>query len=284
MAKVASLLTRSNQTLSALRQLNSLMEQQGEFEDKAHLVSRHKLKGQIEAEHVGFTYPQAEKPALYPMSLSIKPGEKIAIIGRNGSGKTTLAKVLLGLYQPTSGNLRFDGLNHQQIHPSDLRHNFGYLPQDITLFHGSIRDNILFGTKQVTEYQLIRAVQLSGVSLFTNQDTQGLDQEVGEGGKALSRGQRQSIALARAILDEPSILLLDEPTASLDARAERLFINSITATAKERTLLLITHKMHLLHLVDRIIVLDRGKIIADGSKEQVLTQLKSGKLNQGDML
>ena len=284
MAKVASLLTRSNQTLSALRQLNSLMEQQGEFEDKAHLVSRPKLTGQIEAEHVGFTYPQAEKPALYPMSLSIKSGEKIAIIGRNGSGKTTLAKVLLGLYQPTSGNLRFDGLNHQQIHPSDLRHNFGYLPQDITLFHGSIRDNILFGTKQVTEYQLIRAVQLSGVSLFTNQDTQGLDQEVGEGGKALSRGQRQSIALARAILDEPSILLLDEPTASLDARAERLFINSITATAKERTLLLITHKMHLLHLVDRIIVLDRGKIIADGSKEQVLTQLKSGKLNQGDML
>jgi len=282
MAKLASLMTRSNQTISALRQLNGLMEQEGEFEDKAHLVSRNKLAGKIEAEHLGFTYPESEKPALYPLSISIKPGERIAIIGRNGSGKTTLAKVLLGLYLPTAGNLRFDGLNHQQIHPSDLRHNFGYLPQDITLFHGTIRDNILFGTRQVSEYQLIRAVQLSGVSLFTDHDTQGLDQQVGEGGKALSRGQRQSIALARAILNNPAILLLDEPTASLDARAEKLFIESINATTQDRTLLLITHKMHLLSLVDRIIVLDRGKVIADGAKDAVLAQLKSGKIKQGN--
>ncbi|NRA53149.1 MAG: type I secretion system permease/ATPase [Gammaproteobacteria bacterium] len=279
MAKLASLLTRSNQTISALRQLNSLMDQQGEFENKAHLVGRSKLAGRIDAEHLGFTYPECEKPALYPMSIAIKPGEKIAIIGRNGSGKTTLAKVLLGLYQPTAGNLRFDGLNHQQIHPSNLRQNFGYLPQDITLFHGSIRDNILFGTRQVTEYQLIRAVQLSGVSLFTDQDSQGLDQQVGEGGNALSRGQRQSIALARATLNDPAILLLDEPTASLDARAEKLFINSISATVKDRTMILITHKMHLLSLVDRVIVLDRGRIIADGSKDAVLQQLKNGQLN-----
>jgi len=279
MAKLASLLTRSNQTISALRQLNSLMDQQGEFENKAHLVGRSKLAGRIDAEHLGFTYPECEKPALYPMSIAIKPGEKIAIIGRNGSGKTTLAKVLLGLYQPTAGNLRFDGLNHQQIHPSNLRQNFGYLPQDITLFHGSIRDNILFGTRQVTEYQLIRAVQLSGVSLFTDQDSEGLDQQVGEGGKALSRGQRQSIALARATLNDPAILLLDEPTASLDARAEKLFINSISATVKDRTMILITHKMHLLSLVDRVIVLDRGRVIADGTKDVVLQQLKSGQLN-----
>ena len=281
MAKLASLMTRSNQTVSALRQLNGLMEQEGEFENKAHLVSRNKLAGKIEAEHLGFTYPEQEKPALYPLSLSIQPGERIAIIGRNGSGKTTLAKVLLGLYLPTAGNLRFDGLNHQQIHPSDLRHNFGYLPQDITLFHGTIRDNILFGTRQISEYQLIRAVQLSGVSLFTDHDTQGLDQQVGEGGKALSRGQRQSIALARAILNNPAILLLDEPTASLDARAEKLFMESISVTTKDRTLLLITHKTHLLNLVDRIIVLDRGKIIADGPKASVLAQLKTGQLKQG---
>ena len=129
-----------------------------------------------------------------------------AMVGPNGSGKTTLAKLLLGLYQPTAGNIRFDGLNHQQIHPSDLRRNIGYLPQDITLFHGTIRDNILFGTRQVTEYQLIRAVQLSGVNAFTDQETQGLDQQVGENGSTLSRGQRQSIALARAILNTPQIL------------------------------------------------------------------------------
>ena len=281
MVKLASLMTRSNQTISALRQLDSLMEQTGEFEDKGHLASRAKLSGQIDAENLGFEYPDEDKPALYPMSISIKSGEKIAIIGRNGSGKTTLAKLFLGLYQPTSGSLRFDGLNHHQVHPSDIRHNFGYLPQDITLVHGTIRDNILFGARQITEFQLIRAVQLSGVGLFTNTETQGLDRQVGEGGRALSRGQRQSIALARAILNDPSILLLDEPTASLDARSEKQFVESILATVTDRTMILITHKMHLLALVDRIIVLEKGKVVADGAKDQVLQQLKQGKIKQG---
>lgn len=278
-AKLAGLMTRSNQTISALRQLDSLMEQEGEFENKAHLASRPKLAGNICADSISFTYPDAKKMALQTMSIDIKQGEKIAIVGRNGSGKTTLAKLLLGLYQPTAGNIRFDGLNHQQIHPSDLRSNIGYLPQDITLFHGTIRDNILFGTRQVTEYQLIRAVQLSGVSAFTDHETEGLDQQVGENGSTLSRGQRQSIALARAILNTPQILLLDEPTASLDARAEQQFIKSISATATDRTLLLITHKMDLLSLVDRIIVLEGGKIVIDGPKDVVMQKLKSGKGN-----
>jgi len=279
-AKLAGLMTRSNQTVSALRQLDDLMAQEGEFENKAHLPSRTKLSGNISAENISFTYPDADAATLQKMSVNIKQGEKIAIVGRNGSGKTTLAKLLLGLYQTTSGSIRFDGLNHQQIHPSDLRSNFGYLPQDITLFHGTIRDNILFGTRQVTEYQLIRAVQLSGVSSFTDHETQGLDQQVGESGNALSRGQRQSIALARAILNNPQILLLDEPTASLDARAEKQFIKSISTTGKDRTLLLITHKTELLHLVDRILVLEKGKLVIDGPKEVVLKQLAGGKLNQ----
>ncbi|MGB1262441.1 MAG: type I secretion system permease/ATPase [Cognaticolwellia sp.] len=279
-AKLAGLMTRSNQTLSALKQLDSLMAQEGEFEDKAHLVSRTKLAGNINAENISFKYPNADSSSLASMSVKIKQGERIAIVGHNGSGKTTLAKLLLGLYQPTKGSIQFDGLNHQQIHPSDLRRNVGYLPQDIVLFHGTIRDNILFGTRQVTEYQLIRAVQLSGVSVFTDHNSQGLDQQVGESGSALSRGQRQSIVLARAILNSPQILLLDEPTASLDARAEKQFINSIKATAKDRTLLMITHKMDLLQLVDRILVLDKGKLIIDGPKDTVLAQLKGDKLNQ----
>ena len=279
-AKLAGLMTRSNQTFSALRQLNSLMELEGEFENKAHLVSKTKLSGSINAERMSFTYPNAKHTSLYEMSINIKEGEKVAIIGHNGSGKTTLAKLLLGLYQPTQGNIKFDGLNHQQIHPSDLRRNIGYVPQDIILFHGTIRDNILFGTRQVTEYQLIQAVQLSGVNVFTDNDTEGLDQQVGENGGTLSRGQRQSIALARAILNSPQILLLDEPTASLDARAEKQFIKSINLTAESRTLLLITHKMDLLKMVDRIIVLDKGKLLLDGPKDSVLAQLKSGQLNQ----
>ena len=279
-AKLAGLMTRSNQTMSALRQLDTLMAQEGEFEDKAHLVSRTKLAGNINAENISFKYPHCDHTSLYPMSIKIEQGEKIAIIGHNGSGKTTLAKLLLGLYQPSNGNIQFDGLNYQQIHPSDLRRNVGYLPQDITLFHGTIRDNILFGTCQVTEFQIIRAVQLSGVNVFTDNNSQGLDQQVGENGSALSRGQRQSIVLARAILNSPQILLFDEPTASLDARAEKQFIQAINATTQDKTLLLITHKMDLLKLVDRILVLDKGMLVMDGDKNTVLAQLKNGKFTQ----
>jgi len=279
MAKIASLMTRYNQTMSSLRQLDGIMGQEGEFEDKGHLASHSKLEGNIIMEHVKFNYPEIQKAALNPFSLKVKPGEKIAIIGRNGSGKTTLAKLLLGLFQPTEGSIRYDGLHQGQIHPSDLRRNIGYLPQDIVLFHGSIKDNILFGTKQVTEYQLLRAVQMSGVSLFTDMESEGLELQVGEGGKSLSRGQRQAVALARAILNDPQMLLLDEPTASLDARAEKLFIQSMKQTVQHRTLFLITHKMHLLQLVDRILVLDNGHLVADGSKEAILEKLKSGLLN-----
>ncbi|MCE9685977.1 type I secretion system permease/ATPase [Shewanella sp. AS16] len=276
MAQLAGLMTRANHTASALRQLNSVMTQEDEFETKGHLVSKQRLQGKIEADHLGFSYPGSEKPVLNPMSLTIQPGERIAIIGRNGSGKSTLAKLLLGLYQPSRGSLRYDGLDSAQIHPSDLRRNFGYLPQDVTLFHGSVRDNILFGSRQVTEHQLIRAVQLSGVSLFTNLESEGLDQQVGEGGLALSRGQRQTIALARATLNDPPLLLMDEPSASLDARAEKQFISAMKNVSKDRTLLLITHKTHLLQLVDRILVLDKGHLILDGPKDEVLQKLSFG--------
>lgn len=281
MAQLAGLMTRANHTASALRQLNDLMVQEDEFQNKGHLVSKQRLLGKINVDNVGFSYPGSEKPVLYPMSLTINPGERIAIIGRNGSGKSTLAKLLVGLFQPTTGSLRYDGIDSAQIHPSDLRRNFGYLPQDVTLFHGTIRDNILFGTRQVTEHQLIRAVQLSGVSQFTNLEAEGLDQQVGEGGMSLSRGQRQTVALARATLNDPPVLLMDEPTASLDARAEQQFIRSMQNVSKDRTLLLITHKMHLLQLVDRIIVLERGHVVADGPKAEVLEKLNFGLSNGG---
>lgn len=282
MAQLAGLMTRANHTASALRQLNELMVQEDEFENKGHLVSKLKLSGKINVDHVGFSYPGSEKPVLHPMSLTINPGERIAIIGRNGSGKSTLAKLLIGLFQPTTGSLRYDGVDSAQIHPSDLRRNFGYLPQDVTLFHGSIRDNILFGTRQITEHQLIRAVQLSGVSQFTHLEAEGLDQQVGEGGMSLSRGQRQTVALARATLNDPPVLLMDEPTASLDTRAEQQFISSMQHVSKDRTFILITHKMHLLQLVDRIIVLERGHVVADGPKSEVLEKLNSG-LVHGDI-
>ncbi|MGI2260671.1 type I secretion system permease/ATPase [Shewanella sp. GXUN23E] len=276
LAQLANLMTRGNHTMSALKQLDQIMTQDDEFDDKGHLISIERLNGKIELDHVNFAYPETENNVLNNISLSIQPGERIAIIGRNGSGKSTLAKLIIGLFQPSSGNIRYDGLDSQQIHPADLRRNFGYLPQDVTLFHGSIRDNILFGTRQVTEHQLIRAVQLSGVGLFTHQESEGLEKQVGEGGQSLSRGQRQCVSLARAILNDPPMLMMDEPTASLDARAEKQFIRAMQNVSQQRSLLLITHKMHLLKLVDRIIVLDKGRMLADGPRDKVLDQLSQG--------
>ncbi|HIF9066344.1 TPA: type I secretion system permease/ATPase [Photobacterium damselae] len=276
MAQLANLLTRSNQTANALTQLDLLMEQEDEFTGKAHLISRHRLKGAIQAENLQFIYPQQKRSTLYPCNFNIKPGEKIAILGKNGSGKTSLAKLLAGLYQPSDGQLRFDGINESQIHPADLRKNIGYMPQDITLIHGTIRDNIMFGHRQVTEHQLLRAVQLSGVAQFCTEDSEGLDKQVGEGGLSLSRGQRQSVALARAILADPPILLMDEPTASMDAITEQQFIQSIQRILPNKTLVMITHKMSLLTLVDRVMVLDKGQIILDGEKAPVLEKLRRG--------
>ena len=278
MAQLAGLMTRGNTTISALRQLDGIMTQEDEFENKGHLVSQQRIHGKIELDKVSFNYPESEKPVLNSISLKLNPGERVAIIGRNGSGKTTLAKLILGLYQPSQGSLRYDGIDCGQVHPSDLRRNFGYLPQDVTLFHGSVRDNILFGTRQVSEHQLIRAVQLSGVSQFTNLEAEGLDRQVGEGGMALSRGQRQTVALARACLNDPPVLLMDEPTASLDARAEKQFVRSMAHVSQDRSFVLITHKMHLLTLVDRVIVLDHGHIVADGPKDVIIKQLNQGQV------
>ncbi|EOD77482.1 ABC transporter [Grimontia sp. AD028] len=280
MASLANLLTRSNQTMSSLRQLDALMDQEDEYQDKGHLISRRQLKGQIECAGVSFAFNEEEEPVIYPSSLKINEGESIAIIGKNGSGKTSLLKMFAGLYQPTQGSLRFDGIDSKQIHPADLRRNVGYMPQDITLFHGTIRDNILFGTRQVTEHQLIRAVQLSGVSHFTSLDSQGLDKQVGEGGQSLSRGQRQAVALARSILNEPSILLMDEPTASMDAFAEKQFIRAMQQVSKDRTLILVTHKMSLLDIVDRVIVLDKGRVFLDGPRTTVLQKLSQNSASE----
>ncbi|MDD1783929.1 type I secretion system permease/ATPase [Enterovibrio sp. ZSDZ35] len=282
MAQLAGLMSRWNQTQSGMRQLNAMMDQEDEFADKGQLVSRKRLKGDIYADNIGFSYPESEKPTLHPTSFTINAGEKIAILGKNGTGKSTLIRMLSGLYQPTAGSLRFDGIDAKQIHPADLRRNVGYLAQDVTLFHGTIRENIMFGTRQVTEHQLIRATQLSGVGIFTSQDSEGLDKQVGERGETLSRGQRQSVALARALLNDPPLLIMDEPTASLDAHAENQFIHAMKFAAKDRTLVMITHKMALLSLVDRVIVMDKGRVVMDGPKDKVLERLNGSSGSHND--
>lgn len=278
MAQVASLATRYNQAKSAFTSLNEIMSSPVEKPDNVKFVHRPLFKGEFQFEAVNFAYPDQEQAAVSAININIKQGEKIAIIGRIGSGKSTLGKLMTGLYTPDSGALRIDGVDLRQVNPTDLRRNIGSVSQDVNLFYGSIKDNIVMGVPYMEDDAIIRAADLSGVSEFANRKPSGLDSIVGERGMLLSGGQRQSIAIARALLFDPPILILDEPTASMDNTTESRMKRRLMEGVKDKTLILITHKASMLDMVDRIIVMDNGRLIADGPKAQVHEALRQGKL------
>ena len=278
MAQVAGLATRYNQAKSALDGLNQVMEMPIERPADRDYVHRPELTGSIEFDGVNFTYPGQEIQALRNINLKIQPGEKVAIIGRIGSGKTTIEKLILGLYEPDDGAIRVDGIDLRQINPSDLRSSIGCVSQDITLFYGSIKENITLGASFVEDSALLKAAEISGVTEFANKHPNGLDMIVGERGQNLSDGQRQSIALARALLMDPPILVLDEPSSSMDNTTELRMKEQLKDRCTDKTVILVTHKASMLELVDRLIVVDNGKIVADGPKDQVHAALKQGKL------
>ncbi|WP_111977780.1 type I secretion system permease/ATPase [Algibacillus agarilyticus] len=274
--QVSLLATRYNQAESALVALNEVMEKPDEnFERYLH---RPYIDGSIQFSQVNFTYPNTEYRVLNNLNFNIKPKEKVAIIGRIGAGKTSIEKLLLAFYQPTEGSIRLDGIDINQISPADLRQKIGCLPQDINLFYGSIRDNITLGVPHVDDDRILRAARLAGVTAFTDIDPEGLDRQVGERGAFLSGGQRQSVALARALLFNPPVLVLDEPTSHMDNQSEQFIKQKLSILAQDKTLVLITHKFSMLDLVDRIIVLERGNIVADGEKDKVMQALREGKV------
>ena len=278
MAQVAGLATRYNQAKSALDGLNQVMEMPIERHEDRDYVNRPELKGGIEFDQVDFTYPEQEIQALRGISLNIKAGEKVAIIGRIGSGKTTIEKLILGLYEPENGAIRLDGIDLRQLNPSDLRSSIGCVSQDITLFYGSIKENITLGASFVDDEALLKAAEIAGVTEFANKHPNGMDMMVGERGLNLSGGQRQSIALARALLMDPPILVLDEPSSSMDNTTEQRMKEQLKKRCKDKTIVLVTHKSSMLDMVDRLVVVDNGKVVADGPKEQVHAALKQGKL------
>lgn len=278
MAQVAGLATRYNQAKSALDGLNQVMGMPIERHEDRDYVDRPELRGSIEFDSVDFSYPDQEVQALRGISLKIKAGEKVAIIGRMGSGKSTIEKMILGLYEPENGAIRVDGIDLRQINPSDLRSSIGCVSQDITLFYGSIKENITLGASFIDDAILLRAAQISGVTEFADKHPNGLDMVVGERGLNLSGGQRQSIALARALLMDPPILVLDEPSSAMDNTTELRMKDQIKRHCKDKTIVLVTHKASMLDMVDRLIVVDNGRIVADGPKEQVHAALKQGKL------
>ncbi len=278
LGQIAGLIIRFHQSFTSLKGLNKLMELPVERPRGKVFIRRPRIEGAIEFRNVIFKYPSAQTAALDGISFRIQPGERVGILGRIGSGKTTIERLVLGLYEPTEGAVLVDGTDIRQLDPTDLRQNIGCVLQDPHLFYGSVKDNITLGAPYVDEASVIRAATLAGVDQFVRQHPLGYDMPVGENGRMLSGGQRQSVAVARALLLNPQILMFDEPTSSMDNSTEAAFKQRLGAIARGKTMLLVTHRHSMLALVDRLIVLDRGKVVADGPKSGVLEALMGGRV------
>ncbi len=277
LGQVASLLSRMNGAFASYKALNELMTAQSEVDPGRDYLVRPELQGKIEFREVSFTYGDGASRVLDEVSFTIEPGERVAILGKNGSGKSTIVRQITGLYQPTEGSVLVDDTDIRQIKPSDLRANIGVVLQDVCLFSGSIKENIALGLEGVSDDDILEAAKIAGVHEFVGASSGGYDQRLAERGEGLSGGQRQAIALARALAPKPSMLLLDEPSSALDSNAEAALIARLHKATQGRTLLIVTHRMSMVRLVDRIIVLDQGRVIVDGARETVLSAMASAR-------
>jgi len=280
LAQLAGLMTQYHNAKTAMVGLNAVMENPTERPEKAP-INRPNLQGKIEFRDVTFRYPNSVVPALQSVNLAINSGEKIAILGRAGSGKSTILRVILGLYQADQGQIRLDGIDIRQLEPSQLRQSVGYVPQQPTLFYGSLRENLLMGRTGITDFALMQAAEQAGLQDMINAHPQGFDMLIGERGETLSGGQRQGVALARSLVGDPRTLLMDEPTSAMDRAGEDCVQRSLSQGANGKTLVLVTHRPSMLRLVDRIVVLDHGRIVADGPREKVLQALQEGRIGPG---
>lgn len=277
-SQTASLLTQYYQAATALESVEQVMSNEQERRVGRQFVSRPRLRGEIELRNVSFAYPDEQRNALDGVSLHIRAGERVGILGCVGSGKTTLEKLILGLYQPTSGQVLVDGVHLQQIDPAELRRSIGYIPQEVQLLSGSVYDNITLGLQQPEPERIQQAINIAGLRSLVGNHADGLSMPVGERGSRLSGGQRQALAVARAVMADSSILLFDEPTSAMDSALENHVRRALGQFSQGRTLLLITHRISLLELVDRLIIMDGGRVVADGPKQKVMQALEQGNI------
>lgn len=279
-SQAASLLTQYYQAATSLTSLEEMMKNEQERPTDKAFISRDNLRGDIEFKNVSFSYPGEERLALKNLSFSIKAGESLAILGRVGSGKSTIEKLILGLYKPTEGHVFIDGVHIEQIDPAELRRHISYIPQEPQLLSGNIYENITLGVQQPNNQHVLKAVELAGLAPLVGSHADGLGMPVGENGRRLSGGQRQAIAAARAFVRQGQIMLLDEPSSAMDSGLEQHVCQSIKTLSVDKTLILVTHKTSLLSLVERLLVLDGGQLVADGPKEAVLKALAEGTLQK----
>lgn len=272
-AQITGVLGRLQQAKVAKSSLDELMKKPVDQPDRAHLIHRSVLLGDYQLNGTLFKYNQDDaKPNLAIAQLAIRAGEKIAILGRNGAGKSTLLQLLSGMQMPQQGNIYLDGLDLSLIDPADIRRDTGLLNQSAHLFYGTIRENLTLGAPLASDDDLIQALKMTGAWSFVQDKKEGLDHLVLEGGLGFSGGQRQALLLSRLLIRQPNIVLLDEPTASIDDVAEKQFIDHLMNWMGHRTLIVATHRRAVLALVDRIIVMNEGKIVMDGPRDQILSQ------------
>jgi len=280
LAQLVGLLMQYQNARLALKSLEETMQRPTERTNESAFVHRAEIRGEIEFRDVTFGYAEDTEPALKNVSFKIRPGEHVVVIGRVGSGKTTLQKLMLGLYAPTSGAVYIDGVDLRQLDPADLRRNIGYVGQDTLLFYGSLRDNIAIGAPYADDRTIIEAAEMGGIAEFVNRHPQGFDMLVGERGESMSGGQRQGVAIARAVLLDPPILLLDEPTSSMDFSSEEQLKARLRRFTEHKTMVIVTHRLSLLDLSQRIIVVDAGQVVADGPRDKIVADLQSGKVGR----
>ncbi len=266
LAQIANVMTRLVSAKVSFKALDDFMALPLDRPPQARFLSKDRMVGKIDFRHVNFAYPGQQESALKELNFTIEPGEKVALLGRVGSGKSTFARLLLGLYSPNTGSVMIDDTDVRQIDPFDLRRNVSFVMQDIWLFSGSVRDNIASGSVHVSDQELLTAAQISGVHDFLGEHPQGYDLMLRERGEGLSAGQRQAIGIARGLVGERSIVVMDEPTSMMDTASEAKFVERMQDYVKDKTFIVVTHRNALLKLVDRVIIFDNGKVVADGPK------------------
>lgn len=280
LAQIPSLVVQWKQARIALQALDGIMAMPGDREPGQRLLVPTQCRGELRLDKVEFSYMK-ELPALQLPQLAFKPGERVALIGAVGSGKTTLVKLLSGLFKPAAGTAFLDDIDITHLAPEFVREHVGYLPQDVRLFQGTLRDNLTLGLPAPSDSELLRAAALTGLDQVIQAHPKGLELEITEGGKGLSGGQRQLVGLTRLLLARPRVMLLDEPTASMDAQLEaKVMQHLFQEVSPDSLLVVVTHKMAILPLVNRVIVVDRGRVVLDGPRDAVLARLRSGATQQ----
>tara|TARA_B100000767_G_scaffold275416_1_gene312256 strand:+ start:1280 stop:3493 length:2214 start_codon:yes stop_codon:yes gene_type:complete len=275
LSQLASAMSRANAARQAYKSLSEIMnEKTGNISDQIRArLSRPHFDGAIELKNLTYTFPGSTSPIINNLSLKIPAGQKVAVVGRMGSGKSTISRLIAGLIEPTAGSVMIDGVDLRQIDKSDVRRNIGVMLQDTWLFSGTVKENLQMGYYEYDDAHILNIAKLSGVDSFIANRPQGYDLELKEHGAGLSGGQRQSINLARSLLHDPNLLVLDEPTSSMDVATEKVVIEGLKTWSNLRSMVIVTHRNTLLDIVDRVLVMDEGKILADTTPEKLKTQI-----------